>query len=199
MASLIETWKRWLDVPEKTGRSAKSDRKTASNGKEHDMERKTSAEKAVERLAERKASSHSTVQSVAVAHADMPEQSSLQDAEQKKNETELQAAVADEMPVLTAEEMKKIVEEALREANDTEEMKEYLAQRFSMLESHIMSVRNVQKQEMIAVAVREVREKVDLISLDTRKMGSMKVMFGISIGCNLITLAVLVAYVLHFI
>ena len=68
-----------------------------------------------------------------------------------------------------------------------------------MIEGQILSVRNVQKQEMIAVSVREVQEKVDLIRLDTRKIGSIRIMLGISICCNLVTLAVLVAYILHFI
>ena len=112
---------------------------------------------------------------------------------------ELQKSTTEEIPIFTSEEIKRIVEEALQRAKDTEEIKEYLAQRFSVIEGQILSVRNVQKQEMIAVSVREVQEKVDLIRLDTRKIGSIKVILGFSICFNLITLAVLVAYVLNYI
>lgn len=199
MASLIETWRRLIDIPERTDQSIKSDRRVTAGSKGNVKQRKTSAERAVERLVERGGSVNSAVQSPVYTKADCSEQgNSRKNTEEENSRTELQP-IGEEVSVLTSEEIKRIVEEALSEAKDTEEIKEYLAQRFSVIEGQIMSVRNVQKQEMIAVAVREVREKVDLISLDSRKMGSMKIMLGVSIWCNLITLAVLVAYVLNFI
>lgn len=199
MASLIETWRRLIDIPERTDQSIKSDRRVTAGSKGNEKQRKTSAERAVERLVERGGSVNSAVQSLVYTKADRSEQAnSRKNTEEENSRIELQTT-GEEVSVLTSEEIKRIVEEALSEAKDTEEIKEYLAQRFSVIEGQIMSVRNVQKQEMIAVAVREVREKVDLISLDSRKIGSMKIMLGVSICCNLITLAVLVAYVLNFI
>lgn len=196
MASLIGAWRRLMDLPEQ---SARSDRRAVGGKRTGSHMQKTSAERAVERLAEKTSISNSALQSP-TAEISTPEQGNrLENGKENKSEAKLQTAATKEMAMLTSEEMRKIVEEALSEANDTEEIKEYLAQRFSVLEGQIMSVRNVQKQEMIAVSVREVQEKVDLMRLDTRKTGSIRIMLGISIGCNLITLAVLAAYVLHFI
>ena len=194
MASLIGTWRRLFDIPERTEQSA---RRTVAS--EREVQRKTSAERAVERLAEKKGSSKAEVQSPVYAEVSTPEQGNcLGDGKKEVKNTELQT-VEKEITIISSEEIKRIVEEALSEAKDTEEIKEYLAQRFSVIEGQILSVRNVQKQEMIAVSVREVQEKVDLIRLDTRKIGSIRIMLGISICCNLVTLAVLVAYILHFI
>ena len=194
MASLIGTWRRLFDIPERTEQSA---RRTVAS--EREVQRKTSAERAVERLAEKKGSSKAEVQSPVYAEVSTPEQGNcLGDGKKEVKNTELQT-VEKEITMISSEEIKRIVEEALSEAKDTEEIKEYLAQRFSVIEGQILSVRNVQKQEMIAVSVREVQEKVDLIRLDTRKIGSIRIMLGISICCNLVTLAVLVAYILHFI
>lgn len=193
MASLIETWRRMFDMPE---RAEQSSRRTTTSRREYPIQKKTSAERAVERLAEKKGSSKAEIQSPVYAEVSVADQGdSLKD---KKEEIGLQVTEK-EIPILTSEEIKRIVEEALCEAKDTEEIKEYLAQRFSVIEGQILSVRNVQKQEMIAVSVREVQEKVDLIRLDTRRVGSIKFMLGISLCCNLATLAVLVAYILHFI
>lgn len=199
MASLIERWRRLIGSSEETEQSVKSDRRSTASSRESYAQRKTSAKRAVERLVDREDVVPSVTQSLVYTKADRSEKgNSLRDAEEDPSGTKLQTTTVAKMPTLTSEEIKKIVEEALKEANDTEEMKEFLAQRFSVMEGQIMSVRNVQKQEMIAVAVREVREKVDFISLDTRKVGSIKIMLGVSIFCNLITLAVLVAYVLNF-
>lgn len=199
MTSLIETWRRLITIPERTEQSVKSDRRVAATRRGSSIQSKTSAERAVERLAERKGISNSEVQRGGYSEADVLEQGKQIGDGKKEDSAVVQTAGTEEMSVPTSEEIKRIVEDALRGAKDTEEIKEYLAQRFSIIEGQILSVRNVQKQEMIAVSVREVREKVDLIRLDTRKMGSMRVMLGVSIGCNLITLAVLAAYVLHFI
>lgn len=204
MASLIEAWKRMIDMPEKTNSSLRSDRRVNSGDRGNYAQRKASAARAVERLVEQEETVHLSVPSSVYRKEDsLKHQECIGDTEEgkrdRKGNIKLQATTVKEVPVLTSEEIKRIVEEALNEAKDTEEIKEYLAQRFSMIESHIISVRNMQKQEMIAVAVREVREKVDLISLDSRKMGSMRIMLGISIGFHLITLAIFVAYVLNFI
>ena len=201
MEGLLGAWRRLLDLSEKTEQSARVDRRSSTSGrgkKTGSHIQKTSAERAVERLAEKENISNSLPQSP-IEEADRSEQKNVGSLKSKKGTIGEQTAATKELPILTSEEMKKIVEEALSEISDTEEIKEYLAQHFSILESQITSVRNVQKQEVIAVAVREVQEKVDLIRLDTRKTGSIRIILGISIGCNLITLAVLVAYILHFI
>ena len=201
MEGLIGAWKRLMDLSERTEQSARSDRRSSTGGrgkKTGSHIQKTSAERAVERLAEKTSASNLPLQSP-IVEVNISEQEKGNSLKSGKGSIGVQTAATKELPVLTSEEMKRIVEEALGETSDTEEIKEYLAQHFSILESQIMSVRNVQKQEVIAVAVREVQEKVDLIRLDTRKTGSIRVILGVSIGCNLITLAVLVAYVLHFI
>lgn len=200
MAGLIETWRRLITVPERSEQSVRSDRRAAAAKREAQVQGKTSAERAIERLAERTDTSCLEGQSLGNSKASVPEQGKQIGGIQKEGKDALlQMAAAKELSMITSEEIRKIVEEALCDAKDTEEIKEYLEQRFSIIEGQILSVRNVQKQEMIAGAVREVREKVDLIRLDTRRMGSIKIMLGVSIWFNLVSLAVLVAYILNFI
>lgn len=200
MASLLETWRRWITIPERAEQSIRSDRRMTAAERESHIQRRKSAERAVERLAEKKGTPHSEVQNSVYSEVSVPEQGKrFGDIKEDVKNLELQKSTTEEIPIFTSEEIKRIVEEALQRAKDTEEIKEYLAQRFSVIEGQILSVRNVQKQEMIAVSVREVQEKVDLIRLDTRKIGSIKVILGFSICFNLITLAVLVAYVLNYI
>lgn len=188
-----------MDGPEKVQQNGKADRRSGN------LSKKNSAERAVERLAERKGTSNpTTIHSQTYADRSMDvlaQENNLTSVAEEEEVFEQQAVTAEteEVQALTIEEIKKIVETALHESGDVEEIKEYLDQKFAAVDKQIKMIRNTQKDEMIVRSVQEITEKVDWISLNMRKIGSIKVMVGVSIWCSLLTLAVLVAYVLNFI
>lgn len=198
MVNIMERWKKIMEPSEKLQQGGKASKRAGDSSK------KTSAERAVERLAERKGNSNPTAtqsQLYAARSEDvLAQENSLASAEKEEEVFEEQAATAEveEVPVLSLEEIKKIVETALHEVRDVEEIKEYLDQKFAVVDKQIKLVRNTQKDEMIVRSVQDITEKVDWISLNMRKLGSIKVMVGVSIWCSLLTLAVLVAHVLNF-
>jgi len=243
MANIIEAWRRRMDVPEKMEQSARTGKKTAGTGRILNSVRKTSAERAVERLVEKGENAIANVQS-SIANSTSEQESNLlkniaekeknteqQVMEQKKAENKKEdkiqrvqnvkeelkqlneingllsklisaqeaAAEEEEIRPLTADEVKKIVQKTIIEEKDTEEIKEFLSQKFVSIEDQIRVVQNIREDETIIMSLQEIKTRMEQLSVDMQKLGGIKIMLGVSIWCSLLTFAVLVAYILHFI
>jgi len=195
MANIMKTWKRLLAVPENMEKW--SEKLTST--------KRSSAERAVERLVEKK--ENSTFAAGSQVQADtgiIMEGQKEAEAVKEIQETleqakEEQAVTTEEIQLLTAEEMKEIMETVLYEAKDTEEIKEFLDQRFLQIENKLGMIQSAQKDEIMAMSLQELKDKINQLSIENRKLFSIRMMTGVSIGCSLLTLVVLIAYVLHFI
>lgn len=245
MANIMETWRKFIDVPERMEQYGRADKRTTGTGRTLSSSKKTSAERAVERLAAREGSTNvaACVQKTAEKELSAQEdvigkgtmgkeiaaekQTAVQGKAEVKKEDKIQkqqnvkeelkqlneingllaklisaqeaAAEEEEIQPLTAEEIKKIVEETVKAEKDTEEIKEFFTEKLHAVEEQIIMLQDARKDEMIVMSIHELKEKVERLSADTQRLGGIKIMVGVSIWCSLLTFAVLVAYVLHFI
>lgn len=238
MANLMETWRKFIEIPERTEQHARTERKTVSNARiisnaqeventEKNTVGKAGAsnpadyiQKQIDKAGLEKEANLEKTKKIDTLEKDKKQNVMKQQKEEiavlqkeleglkKQNEegnrrleeiSRVLEDFAEKSSTVKLEEIKLIVENAVKEQNNSETLMDIIQEKFALSEAQIDSLQSTRKDELILKSLQDMSEQTSQFESELQKLGSIKIMVGVSIWCSLLMFAVLVAHVLQFI